>query len=205
MKWGAWQPKKYWTNRTKTMTDILIVNNAEPGIREFAAPIEKIVTAAGARPHFMEYADCMNTDLHAFDGIVLTGSPQGDDIVAHHAPFFQWIKHCEKPVLGICAGHHITGYLYGAELLRSQEPESGDFEVTITREDPLFKGLPKTITVRQMHNDSITLPEDFELLATSSTCKNQLMKHKNKPLYTSQFHPEFYNQHLIQNFIHLCS
>lgn len=187
------------------MTDILIVNNAEPGIRKFAAPIEEIVSDSGAQPHVIEYAASLKTDLQAFDGIILTGSPQGDDIVAHHAPFYQWIKNYEKPVLGICAGHHITGYLYGAELLRSQEPESGDFEVALTRDDPLFKGLPKTLTVRQMHNDSITLPDDFELLATSATCRNQLMKHKHKPLYTSQFHPEFYNQQLIQNFINLCS
>lgn len=190
--------------KTETIKKILIVNNAEPGILEFAAPIEKIVTSAGARPHFVEYADCLKTDLTTFDGIILTGSPQGDDIVAHHAPFFQWIKHYEKPVFGICAGHHITGYLYDSELLRSQEPESGDFEVTVIQDDPLFNGLPKTIIVRQMHNDSITLPHDFELLATSSTCENQLMKHREKPLYTSQFHPEFYNHELIVNFLQLC-
>ena len=55
-----------------------------------------------------------------------------------------------------------------------------------------------------MHNDSITVPIDFELLATSETCVNQLMKNKYKPLYTSQFHPEYYNPELIENFIVIC-
>ena len=191
--------------KTEAIKQILIINNAEPGIREFAAPLEKITTNSGAHPHFVEYADCLKIDLQVFDGIILSGSPQGDDIVAHHAPFFHWIKNCEKPVFGICAGHHIAGYLYGAELLRSQEPESGDFEVTIIKDDPLFRNLPKVMTVRQMHNDSITLPNDFVLLATSPTCRNQLMKHKEKPLYTCQFHPEFYNHDLIANFLQLCS
>ena len=186
------------------MAELLVVNNAEPGIREFAEPILQIISDAGSTPAFIEYAECPATNLSAFDGIILSGSPQGDDIVEHHAPYFQWIKYLEKPVLGICAGHHITGYLYGAKLLRSQEPESGDFEVKIVKTDPLFNELPQKFTVRQMHNDSITLPNDFELLLTSSTCKNQLMKHKNKPLYTCQFHPEFYNHRLIRNFIELC-
>ncbi|WP_321376451.1 hypothetical protein [uncultured Draconibacterium sp.] len=186
------------------MAEILVVNNAEPGIRQFAEPIEELISTAGSTPTFIEYTACVTTKLNKFDGIILSGSPQGDDIVEHHLPYFRWLKDFDKPVLGICAGHHVTGYLYGSELLRNEEPESGDFEVKIVKPDPLFHKLPQKFTVKQMHNDSITLPNDFELLVTSSTCKNQLMKHKNKPLYTCQFHPEFYNHQLIRNFIALC-
>lgn len=186
------------------MKRILIINNAEPEIQEFSDSLEKIVTSNEVEVSRIEYADCLNTDLSVFHGIIMSGSPRGDDIVEHHAPYFKWIKSYEKPVLGICAGHHITGYLYGSELLYSQEPESGDFEVKLLLDDSLLLGLPKSFTVKQMHNDSITLPENFLLLGTSDTCKNQLMRHKNKPLYTCQFHPEFYNHKLILNFIGIC-
>nr|WP_319999079.1 hypothetical protein [uncultured Draconibacterium sp.] len=186
------------------MAEMLVINSAEPGIREFAEPIIQIISDTGSTPTLIEYAACTTTNLNAFDGIILTGSPQGDDIVKHHAPYFEWIKDFEKLVLGICAGHHVTGYLYGSELLRSLESESGDFEVEIVETDPILNELPQKFTVRQMHNDSITLPNDFELLLTSASCKNQLMKHKKKPLYTCQFHPEFYNDQLIRNFIELC-
>jgi GMP synthase (glutamine-hydrolysing) len=186
------------------MKRILIINNAEPGIDEFVEPLQKIVKNAGLDYLVADYKESGKMDFNKFDGIIMSGSPQGDDIVEHHLPWFQWLKEFKKPVLGICAGHHITGFLYGSELLRSEEPESGDFEIEILKEEPLFNELPKKITVKQMHNDSITLPQDFELLATSKTCKNQLMKHKNKPLYTCQFHPEFYNEDLIRNFISLC-
>ncbi len=186
------------------MPKILIVNNAEPGITEFAAPIERIIAEAGSTSVFMEYADSIHFNFADFDGAILTGSPQGDDIVEHHLPFFRWIQDFEKPVLGICAGHHITGYMYGSTLLRSKEKEAGNFDVEIVQPDPLFSGMPNTFTVKQMHNDSITLPTDFKLLATSKICYNQLMRHKQKPLYTCQFHPEFYNIKLINNFIHLC-
>lgn len=186
------------------MPVIALVNNAEPGITEFAAPIEKIISEAGSKPVFLDYAECLEFNFKAVDGAILTGSPQGDDIVEHHLPYFRWIKDFEKPLLGICAGHHVTGFMYGADLLQSEEPESGDFDVMILKADPLFANLPKNIAVKQMHNDSITLPVNFELLASSAICKNQLMKHKEKPLYTCQFHPEFYNHDLIRNFIALC-
>ncbi|MFW5823330.1 MAG: glutamine amidotransferase-related protein, partial [Tangfeifania sp.] len=183
------------------MGKILIINNAEPGIIEFVEPLQKIVGQEEMPNITIEYAAAPEFDFTLVDGILLSGSPQGDDIVAHHLPYFQWLKKIDKPVLGICAGHHIAGCLFGSGLLRSKEPESGDVEIEILKTDPLFSGIPKKITVKQMHNDSITLPEDFELLATSLTCRNQFMKHKTKPLYTCQFHPEYYNQDLIRNFL----
>lgn len=185
------------------MNRILIVNSAEPGINEFVEPLHKIVNEAGMKSIAAEYAIAAGYFFDEIDGIIVSGSPQGDDIVEHHLPWFRWLKKTEKPVLGICAGHHITGFLYGAKLLRSEEPESGDYSIELLAYDPLFSGLPKTMEVKQMHNDSVTLPADFELLATSVTCKNQLMKHKRKPLYTCQFHPEFYNANLIRNFLKL--
>lgn len=187
------------------MLKILIVNNAEPGITEFTDPLEKIVITAGAGTFCIGYKQCAIFNFDEFDGIILSGSPQGNDIVEHHSKFFNWIPQLQKPIFGICAGHHITGFLFGSEILRSIERESGDFEVEIVKQDPIFEGLSSNFRVKQMHNDSITLPENFELLATSKTCKVQLMKHKQLPLYTSQFHPEFYNARLIHNFLRLCN
>jgi GMP synthase (glutamine-hydrolysing) len=186
------------------MARILIVNNAEPGITEFTTPIEKIVAQSGSTSVSIEYADCVHFNFEPFDGVILTGSPQGDDIIEHHLSYFLWIKDFTKPVLGICAGHHITGFMYGSKVLHSQEPESGDFLIDVIKSDPLFNGMPNTFKVKQMHNDSITLPKDFELLATSGTCNNQAMKHHEKPIYTCQFHPEYYNHKLITNFVRLC-
>jgi len=186
------------------MSKILIINSAEPESTEFTEPLKKFVHGEGFMPVVIEYEDALQIDLNPFYGIIISGSPQGDDIVEHHKPYFEWLKKYEKPVFGICAGHHITGALYGARLLRGEESESGDFEIRILENDPLFKGLPMVQNVKQMHNDSITVPDSFQLIATASTCKNQVMKHKEKPLYTSQFHPEFYNNDLIRNFLRLC-
>jgi GMP synthase (glutamine-hydrolysing) len=183
---------------------ILIVNNAEPGITEFTSPLKKIVEKLGFTPVIIEYEQCPGFDFSGIKGVILSGSPQGNDIVEHHLPYFEWMKNIGKPVFGICAGHHISGFMNGSEILRGKEPESGDFWVSVIKKDELLDGLPDKLKVKQMHNDSVALPKNFDLLITSETCKNQLMKHKNKPWYTCQFHPEYYNHDLIKNFLKIC-
>lgn len=183
---------------------ILVINNAEPGLTEFTKPLETIIKNSGFEAFTIEYTETIDFDFSSFSGIILSGSSQGDDIVEHHLPYFRWIKHCNIPVFGICAGHHITGYLYGAELLRSKEPESGIHKVRKIADDPIFSGMENEFNVQQMHNDSITIPYGFELLATSEICKNQFMKHKQKAVYTSQFHPEYFNHSIIKNFLEQC-
>lgn len=183
------------------MIKILIVNNAEKGNTEFAEPIREILDEAGVVSETTEYEETINMNMSKYDGIILSGSPRGNDIVDHHLPYFQWIKTCNIPIFGFCAGHHITGKLYGAELLRSVEKEVGDNFLFIDRKDPIFKGCPKKFLVRQNHHDSITLPGEFILLAHSQGCKVSMMKHRTKPIYTTQFHPEILNKKLLFNFI----
>ena len=185
------------------MTKILIVNNAERGITEFVKPLENILDEAAADSDVIEYEETLstNTDLSQYDAIVLSGSPVGDDIVDLHLPYFQWIKTCDVPIFGICAGHHIIGKLYGSQLLRSIEVELGDYFVFIDEQDPVFNGYGDKFLARQSHYDSITLPENFILLAHSRSCKVSMMKHRSKTIYSTQFHPEILNKILVLNFI----
>jgi GMP synthase (glutamine-hydrolysing) len=41
-----------------------------------------------------------------------------------------------------------------------------------------------------MHRASATIPEQFMALAYSDRCSNIIMKHKRKPIYGFQAHPE---------------
>ena len=183
---------------------ILIVNSAEPNRSEFSDSIKEILSNQLVESEVVEYRDCLTVQLDDFNGVIISGSPQGDDIVEHHQPFFQWVKAYQRPVLGICAGHHVIGVMYGAKYLRSEEPESEDVLVEVLRADKLFENMPVEFDVRQMHNDSITLPSRFLHLAKSKTCFNQAMRHAEKPLYTLQFHPEFINHKILLNFVALC-
>ncbi len=184
-------------------TKVLIISSAEEGITEFHQSIEQILEKLDVQFSTINYQAAPEHDLTNVDGIIITGSPQGDDIVENHQKYFQWIKTFDKPLIGICAGHHIMAYMHHAKYFYSKEPESGECEVECIKDDPIFEGMPTKFKAFQMHNDSVSIPDGFIHLAKSEVCFNQAMKHPTKPHYTFQFHPEYLNHKIFRNFITL--
>ena len=73
--------------------------------------------------------------------------------------------------------------------------ETGLTSITATApEDLIFEGLldeNNMFKAHEMHNDSIDLPPDFVLLASTDRCPVQLIKHSQlSAFYACQFHPE---------------
>jgi GMP synthase (glutamine-hydrolysing) len=61
--------------------------------------------------------------------------------------------------------------------------------------------------MQEDHCESISIPEEFELVANSDECINEVMQHEKKSLYGVQFHPEVSGNHgaiIFENFIQLC-
>ncbi len=83
----------------------------------------------------------------------------------------------------------------------------GFFPIKRVKADPLFRGLPHTMIMRCSHYCEVKkLPPDFELLASSGHCGIEAMRHRDRPLYGTQFHPEayeapfFHGRTLLENF-----
>lgn len=69
----------------------------------------------------------------------------------------------------------------------------GFLPVWRVKDDPIFAGLPRTMIMRCSHYCEVKkLPKDFVLLASGPHCKIEAMRHKTRPLYGTQFHPEAY-------------
>ena len=69
----------------------------------------------------------------------------------------------------------------------------GFYPIRRLTEDALFQGLPEPAIMRCSHYCEVKqLPPGFELLASSAHCRVEAMRHKQKPLYGVQFHPEAY-------------
>ena len=140
------------------------------------------------------------------------------------------------PVLGLCGGHQLLAHLFSAglpqgESLQDQpmrrlaegeadpEPayhpgwfkEKGMQPVRVlAREDPLFAGLRETIVVLESHYCEVkALPPEFMLLASNDNCRVQAMRHRERPVYGTQFHPEGHTEEysdgrrLLENFFRL--
>ena len=86
----------------------------------------------------------------------------------------------------------------------------GFFPITRIKPDPLFRGLPNRMIMRCSHYCEVKkLPHSFELLASSAHSRIEAMRHQNKPLYGTQFHPEayeapfFHGRRLLENFANI--
>lgn len=175
----------------------LIVNSA-PYTFHFVDPIARTLEKVDELFEVVNY-DTIPTDLQNYNSVIISASPKGNNIVNAQLPYFEWIKNEFIPILGICHGHQIIGVLFGSELIRDNQSEDGIFIVDILINDFLFEGLGNPLEVEQHHNNSITLPQNFNLLATSPRCKVQVIKHKQRPIYSTQFHCENFPK-LILNF-----
>jgi GMP synthase (glutamine-hydrolysing) len=149
------------------------------------------------------------------------------DLKRDFAEFAAVIRETLKPVLGICGGHQLIGLLLGGKaeplrLLAPGEPdpnptyapgilkEWGFSDVTCAPAEPLFAGFDGKAVVNQMHFWHLTnLPDLLTAIASNQTCPVQALRHRARPVYGVQFHPEFYDaQHtdgrrLLQNFFSL--
>ena len=110
------------------------------------------------------------------------------------------------PMLGICFGHQIIGMHFGAKISKGEE-RRGDEEIEILKPSKLFMDINEKVIIQQeAHFEEITLPEKFQLLATSRRTNNEAMEHKEKPIWGTQFHPEVsgkIGQKIIKNFLSL--
>lgn len=142
------------------------------------------------------------------DALVLSGGAPRVGLREKLGNCDEYLVYADIPILGICAGHQYMARFFGGVVEEAKLPEYGKVEIEVIEEDILFKNLPKKFIVWESHNDEVTkLPKDFILLASSPNCKVQAMKHKSKPLFGLQFHPEVehtqYGKEIFMNFLEI--
>jgi GMP synthase (glutamine-hydrolysing) len=123
-------------------------------------------------------------------GIILSGGPSS--VYEPNAP------RCDPrlfdlgvPVFGICYGMQLAAQLLGGEVKPAKAREFGRAHLKINGDDPLTKGLSQDTTVWMSHGDQVhNLSSDFVAVASTATCPFAAARHKTKPFYGVQFHPE---------------
>ncbi|MHC4675598.1 MAG: glutamine-hydrolyzing GMP synthase [Planctomycetota bacterium] len=95
------------------------------------------------------------------------------------------------PVLGICYGMQISCQLLGAQVDANPAREYGRVQLDVLETSGLLAHVPPRTNVWMSHGDMVqTLPAEFVPLAKTGNCPIAAVRHKDKPIFGVQFHPE---------------
>ena len=152
--------------------------------------------------HYLEDLDCevmvkrndqlTLEEVDAFDKIVLSPGPGIPDeagllkeIIAKYAP--------TKSIFGVCLGQQAIAEVFGGSLINLEKVYHGiATKINITKDDELFKGLPKEIEVGRYHSWVVNpeLPEVLEATSFDENGQVMSLRHRTYDVCAVQFHPE---------------
>jgi len=126
-------------------------------------------------------------------GIILSGGPAS--VYAQGAPKCDpLLFELGIPVLGICYGMQLMCHALGGSVEGQPVREFGRAHLTIDQScaaGDLFFGIPHKTDVWMSHGDQvITVSDHFIPLGWTENCPHAAVKHRDRPLYGLQFHPE---------------
>jgi len=148
-------------------------------------------------------------EIKEYDVVVISPGPGRPGIERDTGLSEDVIKiYKNKPILGICLGHQILAYVYGARIEKSRNIMHGKVSKIFHVQDPIFYGL-KNFYAGRYHSLIVSkqnFPYDLKIIAET---ENEIMaiRHREYLHYGLQFHPESiltpYGKKIMKNFFSL--
>jgi anthranilate synthase component 2 len=123
---------------------------------------------------------------------------------------FLGILPTEVPVLGVCLGHQLLGWLAGCEVDRADRIMHGKTSQVSHTGDGIFQGLPDPVQVCRYHSLLIKEHCTDAFTVNAWTREGEIMglSYRDKPWVGVQFHPESIltpdGPKLLENFLTIC-
>jgi GMP synthase (glutamine-hydrolysing) len=124
-------------------------------------------------------------------GIILSGGPAS--IYSEKSPKpDRKIFDAGIPILGICYGHQLIVNHFGGKIKRTDRREYGRADLIIDNKEDLFSNIDnEMIRCWMSHGDAAeVLPEEFKILAHTSSSPSAAVGNNQKGFFGLQFHPE---------------
>ncbi len=157
----------------------------------------------------ISFADLSIEKEKDFDLFILSGGHSfpvvGNESLLENE--IEFIRNCNKPILGICFGFELIAHVFGAKLQEMKEKEKGLIKIEVIEPDDLFLTITN-FSVFESHRWVVaSLGNEMVSLARSQDGV-EVIKHKSLPVYGVQFHPEMFveqtcGREIFNNFLHL--
>ena len=116
----------------------------------------------------------------------------------------------ETPILGVCLGHQSIAEVFGANVVRGSRIMHGKVSPVYHNGKDIFKGIPSPFIATRYHS-LVVEPDSFkdplELMAWTEEEEIMGLRHKEKPIWGVQFHPESIlteeGKNILKNFIEI--
>ncbi|MBB2147221.1 glutamine-hydrolyzing GMP synthase [Pedobacter sp. LMG 31464] len=138
-------------------------------------------------------------------GVILSGSPYS--VRQEDAPFVDLSLFAAYPLLAVCYGAQFIAQQNGGDVQASSTREYGRANLNfVNNSNKLFKGINIDSQVWMSHGDTIkNVPDNFEIIASTSEVKVAGYQVKDTNTYAIQFHPEVTHSTdgkiLLENFL----
>lgn len=147
-------------------------------------------------------------DLQYFDNVIISPGPGRPDRLADFGICAEVIRHGGLPLLGVCLGHQGICQLFGAAVRPASEIYHGRRSPVLHDQVDILAGLPSPFSAVRYHSLIATdLSAELEPLGWTPEGVLMAVRHRYRPLWGVQFHPESicteYGQRLLGNFADL--
>lgn len=140
---------------------------------------------------FERYAphDLRPDRLGDFDAVILSGRKRNDRRINEiNSGVIRQAIGSRAKLLGICYGAEILVLTLGGTIRRTDRLHKGEETVRTTMENPISEG---TMNVFESHRYEISkIPETLVPVAVSAGGRYEIIRHRDKNIFGTQFHPE---------------
>ncbi len=140
-------------------------------------------------------------------GVILSGSPFSVRTEGAPNPDISNIRG-KFPMLAVCYGAQLLAQQNGGTVLPSETREYGRAHLSfVNNQSDLLQDIPNGSQVWMSHGDTISvMPDNFEIICSTSDVKAGGFKIKGEDTYGIQFHPEVYHSTdgmtLLKNYVY---
>jgi len=142
-------------------------------------------------------------------GIILSGGKGNPYEPLNLTTNFVALMNFDVPTIGFCLGHEIIAAAYGGRIKKLDKYHQKKETVRILEDDPIFDGVnTEEVSLVKRHSYHVSeISSDFIVLGESDTTPHEIIRHREKPIYGFQAHPEVSGAtglKMVHNFLKMC-